>query len=77
MFRYQVAAEGAAGASGIPDAIINATDKGADVKLPASGGGYRLYAYVRTPHNGSAVANLCLYVDAHAATPAATKAALP
>jgi hypothetical protein len=77
MFRYQVAAEGAAGSSGFPEAIVNATDKGADVKLPASGGGYRLYAYVRTPHNGSAVANLCLFVNTPAATPTATKAALP
>ena len=63
MFRYQVAAEGAAGSAGFPEAIINATDKSADVKLPASAGGYRLYAYVRTPRNGSAVANLCLYVN--------------
>jgi hypothetical protein len=77
MFRYQVAAEGAAGSSGFPEAIVSATDKSADVKLPASGGGYRLYAYVRTPHNGSAVANLCLFVNTPAATPAATKAALP
>ncbi len=77
MFRYQVAAEGAAGASGIPDAIVNATDKSADVKLPASGGGYRLYAYVRTPHNGSAVANLCLFVNTPSAKPTATKAAPP
>jgi len=77
MFRYQVAAEGAAGASGIPDAIFNATDKSAYVKLPTSGGGYRLYAYVRTPHNGSAAANLCLFVNDPAAKPTGEKAALP
>ena len=71
LFRYQIDAEGAKGASGFPDAIVNATDKGADVKMPATGGGYRLYAYIHTPHNGSAVADLCLFVDAPTAPPSA------
>jgi hypothetical protein len=75
-FRYQTDAEGAAGASGFPDAIVKATDKGADVKMPAAGGGYRLYAYVHTAHNGSAVADLCLFVNGPA-KPTGQKASLP
>jgi len=43
-------------------ARVHATDNGADVKMPTNGGGYRLYAYVRAAHGGSAVANLCLFV---------------
>jgi len=76
-FQYRAAEEGAAGASEFPEAIVNATDKGADLKMPAGAGGYRLYAYVHTPHNGSAVANVCLFVNAPAAKPTDTKAALP
>jgi hypothetical protein len=76
-FQYRVAEEGAAGATVFPEAIINATDKGADLKMPAGAGGYRLYAYVHTRHNGSAVANVCLFVNAAAAKPPGTKAALP
>jgi len=77
MFRYQVAAEGAAGASGFPEAIVNVTDRGAEVKMPTIPGGYRLYAFVHTAHNGGAVATLCLFVNDPAAKPAGTKAALP
>jgi hypothetical protein len=76
-FRYQVATEGAGGAAQFPEAIVSATDKGADVKMPAGGGGYRLYAFVHAPHNGGAVANVCLFVNGPEAKPPATKAALP
>jgi hypothetical protein len=67
------AEEGAANVSAFPEAIANATDKGAEVRMPVDAGGYRLYAYVRTAHSGSAVANLCLFVDAAAANPTAAK----
>ena len=77
MFRYQVAAEGAAGASGFPEAIVNATDKGAELKMPASEGGYRLYAYVHTARNGSAVATLCLFVNHPVTQPTTAKVASP
>jgi hypothetical protein len=76
-FRYQAAAEGAASASDYPEAIVSSTDKGAEVKMPAEGGGYRLYAYVRTAHSGSAVANLCLFVNGPAAKPTGAKATPP
>jgi hypothetical protein len=75
-FQYQVAAESAS-APEFPEAIIKATDKEAELKMPATGGGYRLYAYVRTANNGSAVANLSLYAKGLAPKPTASKAALP
>ncbi|HTS18646.1 MAG TPA: glycoside hydrolase family 2 TIM barrel-domain containing protein [Verrucomicrobiae bacterium] len=72
-FQYQADAEGASGASGFPEAITRSRDNEVVLKMPNAGGGYRLYAYVRTPHNGSATANLSLYVDAPAPRPAPTK----
>ena len=76
-FRYQAATESAGGAPEFPDAIVKATDKEADVKIPDEGGGYRLYAYVRTPHSGSATANLSLFAKGPAPKPTAPKASLP
>ena len=76
-FQYQAAVEAASGASGFPEAIVKASDKDVELKMPAVGGGYRLYAYVRTAHNGSATANLSLFVEGPPPRPAATKAVLP
>jgi hypothetical protein len=76
-FQYQIDVEGAGSASEFPNAIINATEKGADVRMPAVGGGYRLYAYVRTAHHGSATANVSLYVEGPPPRPVAPKAELP
>ncbi len=75
-FQYQVAAE-SDGAVEFPEAIVKATNNEVELKMPPVGGGYRLYAYVRTAHNGSAVANLSLYVDGPTAKPTAQKVALP
>jgi hypothetical protein len=69
--------DGAGNVPAFPDAIINATDKSAEVKMPADTGGYRLYAYVRTPHSGSAVANVCLFVTGPVAKPTAANVAVP
>jgi hypothetical protein len=69
--------DGAASAPAFPEAIIGATDKGADVKMPSISGGYRLFAYVRTAHSGSAVANLCLFVNSPAAKPTTAKTTVP
>lgn len=62
-----------------PDAIVNADDHGADLKMPQSGGGYRLFAYIHNAHNGSAVANVPLFVTGNTPPPvlAASKATLP
>jgi hypothetical protein len=77
MFRYQTDVEGARAASEFPDAIVNATEKGAELKMPETGGGYRLYAYVHTARNGSATANACLYVEGSPPRPTTPKAELP
>jgi hypothetical protein len=76
-FQYQVAAEADGGAAKFPEAIVNATDKGADLKMPAGGGAYRLYAFVHTAHGGGAVADLCLFVNGPPAKSMGAKAALP
>lgn len=49
----------------------------AKVTIPESGGGYRLYAYVRDDSKGAAVANLPFYVDAPIKPADAPKAKLP
>jgi len=77
MFRYQTDVEGARAASEFPDAIVNATEKGAELKMPETGGGYRLYAYVHTARNGSATASACLYVEGSPPRPTTPKAELP
>jgi hypothetical protein len=69
--------EGAGNVSAFPAAIVNATDKSADVKMPTADGGYRLYAYVRTAHSGSATANLCLFVNGPAPKPTAANSVTP
>lgn len=55
------------------------TSQGTDavVKIPAGGGGYRLFAYVYDNRGGAAVANAPLRVDAPIVPVAAPKAELP
>jgi len=62
-----------------PDAIINADDHGADIKMPVNGGGYRVFAYVHNAHNGAAVGNVPVFVTGNAPPPSveAGKAKLP
>ncbi|WP_425399696.1 glycoside hydrolase family 2 TIM barrel-domain containing protein [Aeoliella sp.] len=48
-----------------------------EVHMPAGGGGYRLFVYVRDGHGGGAVANVPLYVDAPIKPIVATRAKLP
>jgi hypothetical protein len=54
--------EGAGNASALPDAIVNSSARSAELKMPTDPGSYRLFAYVRTAHSGSATANLSLFV---------------
>jgi hypothetical protein len=76
-FQYQAAMEAAGDAPEFPEAIVKATDKEAELKMPADGGGYRLYAYVRTAHSGSASANVSLFANGPAPKPTVRKVALP
>ena len=76
-FSYQIDAEAASGVPEFPGAIVKATDKEVELKMPEVGGGYRLYAYVRTTHSGAATANLSLYVDGPPSKPTVPKATLP
>lgn len=45
-----------------PEAIVRFDGKGAEVKMPRSGGSYRLFAYVYDDHGGAAVANIPIHV---------------
>jgi hypothetical protein len=62
-----------------PDAIVRGDVRGTTVRMPAYGGAYRLFAYVRDNHGGAAVANVPLFVEGGAAPPPtkARKARLP
>lgn len=60
-----------------PDAIVKATNSSAEVRMPESGGGYRLFAYLRDGKGGAAVGNVPLYVDAPVKIPSAQKPTLP
>ncbi len=61
----------------VADAILKSGPTGAQVRLPAEGGLYRLFAYARDGKGGAAVANLPLRVDAPETMPVARKGALP
>ncbi|MEO7715754.1 MAG: glycoside hydrolase family 2 TIM barrel-domain containing protein [Capsulimonas sp.] len=61
-----------------PDAIQTSDTKHAVVKIPATGGPYRLFAYISDGHKASAVANIPLYATGGAAASTeGTKAKLP
>lgn len=56
---------------------VTAKGTEAAVTVPAGGGAYRLFAYVRDPGGGAAVANVPFFVDAPVIPVAAPKATLP
>lgn len=60
-----------------PEAIVRSDARGAEVRLPKGGGGYRLFAYVRDGHGGAAVANVPLFVKGPILVPKARVAKLP
>src|SRR5262249_9539959 len=75
-FQYDTGGDSMPEAPQFPDAIVKASDTGAELKMPAEGGGYPLYAYLRGA-DGAAVANLPLFVNGQSPKPQAHKAALP
>lgn len=60
-----------------PEAILKGDRDGVEVKMPASGGGYRLFAYVRDAADGAAVANIALHVNGPVAVRPIPQAKLP
>ncbi|MBI5761630.1 MAG: hypothetical protein HZA46_24230 [Planctomycetales bacterium] len=60
-----------------PDAIVRADNSSVEVRLPADGGGYRLFAFVNDDHGGAAVANVALLVKGPVPVPSAKPATLP
>ena len=73
---YSTGGDGQAVPPTYPEAIEASSNTSATVKMPATGGTYRLYAYVRDGRGGAAVGNVSLYVSGSVAVPG-KKAALP
>ncbi|MBX3095729.1 MAG: hypothetical protein KF812_02595, partial [Fimbriimonadaceae bacterium] len=48
---------------GYPQAIVSSTNTEATIRMPASGDGYRIFAYVFDEAGGAAVGNVPLFVD--------------
>ncbi len=61
----------------IKSAVVRSGDNFAELKLPADGGLYRLFAIVKDQHGGASVANIPLRVDAPLKTVTARKAQFP
>ena len=76
---YNTGGDGQAVPPTFPEAIVASDTKSANLKMPAGGGSYRLYAYVHDGHGGAAVGNVSLDVQGGTALapPSAPKAALP
>jgi hypothetical protein len=72
---YGVGGDHEAAPQSFPDAVTGGTEATARVKLPAHGGGYRLFVFVRDGKGGGAVANIPLFVEGGTAAPAAPTAA--
>jgi hypothetical protein len=60
-----------------PRAIERADARGAELRLPKGGGGYRLFVYLRDGHGGAATANVPLHVQGPEAPIEAVAATLP
>jgi hypothetical protein len=61
-----------------PEAILKRSESEVELKMPADGGGYWLYAIVHDDKNGAAVANIPLFVESEKkAEVASKKAELP
>lgn len=75
--QYGAGGDAEAALPSLPEAVARADNRGADVKLPADGGGYRIFAYVKNEDGGAAVANVPVFVDAPVKVRPATLAKLP
>jgi hypothetical protein len=62
-FQYGTGGDDMPEAPQYPAAILRASNKEAELQMPAEGGAYRLYAYIQDSRGGGAVANVSLFVD--------------
>jgi hypothetical protein len=75
--QYGAGGDAEAALPALPETIVRADSRGAEVKLPADGGGYRIFAYVRNSAGGAAVANVPVFDDAPVKVRPAPQAKLP
>lgn len=75
--QYNTGGDHQAAPPAFPDAIVNQGEPEVELKMPAEGGGYWLYAVVYDDHGGAATATLPLFVAAPETGPKAEKAKLP
>lgn len=75
--QYGTGGDAEAAALAVDAAIVKKSNTGAEIKLPADGGLYRLFAIVKDQQGGAAVANLPLRVDAPRKKVVARQAELP
>jgi hypothetical protein len=59
---YGIGGDAEANPPSYPEAIVKAADRRVELRMPQTGGGYRLFAYVRDNHGGAATANVPLLV---------------
>ena len=74
---YQTGGDTQIAPPSFPEAIVENGKTNVELKMPADGGGYWLYAIVHDGNNGAAVANVPLYVDGPVTAPKAVSANLP
>ncbi len=74
---YSTGGDAEKAANEFASAIVSSDASHAEIVMPDSGGGYRLFVEVRDNHQGAAVANIPLYVDGPKRTIAVRKAVLP
>lgn len=74
---YKVGGDAEAAPPTFPKAILVATAHAAEVRMPSSGGGYRLFAYVYDGQGGAAVANVPLHVKGPAKEQTGGSVSLP
>ena len=67
--QYETGGEDQADQPEFPDTVVKATDQGAEIKIPESGGPYRLFGYAYDGKGNAAVANVPLKVEGRILAP--------
>lgn len=74
---YSTGGDAEAAPPSVSEAILRSDARGAEIKMPKGGGGYRLFVFVRDGHGGAAVANIPLFVKGPISIPRSRVAKLP